>query len=323
MEILVLHPGALGDLVLSLPALRLLKRHHAGARVTLAANLDYLTIVPKTCADRFLSLSTVPLQRLYGSEALPESDRRFWTSFDRILSWTGSANDQFIGNLQAVHRQALVAAWRPLRDEARHVSRIFADSLYPWVPRQKCLRPVRISTKPTQSGAAKKWLSEHGCPPGTDIIALHPGGGGIAKRWPFEHFVQLSRALEQTGDECLLVIEGPAEPGLGRKLAETLPASRSLVAGGLPLEHLAAILSHCRAYVGSDSGISHLAAALGVFCVVLFGPTSPVQWAPIGRKVKVLREAAGCASCENERSEGHECLENVSSEHVLNLLRLP
>jgi heptosyltransferase-2 len=86
-----------------------------------------------------------------------------------------------------------------------------------------------------------------------------------------------------------LVVEGPAEPGLGWSLVEALgPGS---VLARLPLPMLAGVLSHCRLYVGNDSGISHLAAAMGVPSVVLFGPTSPVHWAPLGARVEIA--AAG------------------------------
>lgn len=320
MKILVLHPGALGDVMLSLPALELLKKQFAGARITLAANLDYLSIVPNRIADRRLSLSTLPLGKLFGSSPPPPADMEFWASFDRILSWTGAGDEQFIGNLQAIHREALVARWRPARDERRHASRLFADSLTSWIPVPENLPAVELRAGASQLRSANHWFSQRGVPPETSLIALQPGAGSPSKRWPLDDFIQLSHMLLEDRCDLVLIIEGPAETGVGDRLAEALPAARSLVAKCLPLDDLAALLSKCRAYVGNDSGISHLAAGLGIPCVVLFGPTLPEQWAPLGRQVEVLRDIAGCTACKDGQSEGHRCLRNIPPAHVCRLL---
>jgi ADP-heptose:LPS heptosyltransferase len=320
VEILVLHPGALGDIILSLPALSLLRKQATRCRITLSGNLDYLGIVPRSCADRCRSLSTLPLQRLHGSLPIPESDVRFWTSFDRIVSWTGSSSDRFAHNLHAIHQNALVAPWKPVRGEHRHVSRIFCDSLCAWIPPEEPLRPVEIVPQPAEQQSAARWLRDQGCSRDSSLIALHPGGGGSWKCWPLDHYVLLARRLLHERGGRLLIVEGPAEPGLGSELERGLPSSGSIVARGLPLNILMVLLSRCQAYVGNDSGISHLAAALGIPCVVVFGPTAPEQWKPLGSKVTVLKDASGCSACEKGQPDGHQCLANISPEAVRNAL---
>ncbi len=321
MEILALHPGAFGDIILSLPALRLLKEHFAGCRLTLAANVDYLAVVPATCSDRSLSLSALPLQRLYGSLPLPDSDLRLWKSYDKILSWTGHADSWFASNLKAIHRDALVATWRPGPGESRHVARIFIDSVSSWIRPPVDLSPVEIRPADPEVDFASRWLSVHGCPAGVRMIAVQAGGGSASKRWPVGCFLETARQLLQNRAARLLVVEGPAETGLGGTLAMALPASSVVIASCLPLDRLAAILSLCQAYLGNDSGISHLAAALGLPCVVIFGPTAPDQWAPLGPRVTVLRDATGCRACAERQSEGHTCLENIRPRDVLRVLQ--
>ncbi len=318
MDTLVLHPGALGDILLSLPALSLLKEKFVDSRLTLAGNLDYLAIVPTSCADRRLSLSALPLQRLYGSLPLPESDLSFWTSFDRIVSWTGSADSRFAANFRAIHPEVLIAAWRPCASDQRHVSRVFADSLSPWFVYRDLPSSVEIVPDPADVAFAYQWCCERGWSPGTPIIALQPGAGSASKRWPLRNFARMALSLPRAGR--LLIVEGPAEPGLGNELAGALPVSYSMIAENLPLSRLAAILSLCQAFVGNDSGISHLAGAVGVPCILLFGPTSPHQWAPLGPNVTVLRDTSGCAACTEARSEAHCCLDNISPDDVLHAL---
>jgi ADP-heptose:LPS heptosyltransferase len=144
-------------------------------------------------------------------------------------------------------------------------------------------------------------------------MAIHPGAGSAAKRWALHRFLELGQRLRARG--ALLVLEGPAEEGLGQDLAAALRPGAYL-ARHLPLRLLAAVLRHCRFFVGNDSGMAHLAAGLGRPCVVLFGPTSPVNWAPIGRRIQVLRNTLGCIACEHEPAALHTCLNNISWETV-------
>jgi heptosyltransferase-2 len=316
VEILVLHPGALGDIILSLPALSLLRRRTPQCRITLSGNLDYLGIVPRSSADQCRSLSTLPLQRLFDSRPIPESDVRLWTSFDGIVSWTGSSSEEFAHHLQAIHPNALVASWKPARGEQRHVSRIFYDSLSSWISADDLLCPVEIVPRQAERRSAVRWLRDQGCSPELPLIALHPGSGGAWKCWPADRYAILADRLSREWEGKILLIEGPAEPGLSDALRNRIPSSGLVVAKNLPLEILTALLAGCRAYVGNDSGISHLAAALGIPCVVIFGPTAPEQWKPLGRKVTVLRDNSSCQACASGLSDGHRCLLNIAPESV-------
>lgn len=320
MEILVLHPGALGDIILALPALCLLKKRLPHARLTLAGNGDLL-VPARGIADRLISLSAVPLHRLFGEVALPGDDFAYWRGFDRVLSWMGSGNPQFEGRLKEVVPAALVAGWKPGPGEPRHVSRIFMDTLRPWLTDVGEPEPPFIRPCEDDMVRARVWLEENGVDPGGQMAALHPGAGNVAKRWPLGRFRELSHTfLGQTALQ-LLTIEGPAEPGVGRALVEGLPARRCLLAANLPLGTIAALLRHCRFFIGNDSGISHLAAALGVASVVLFGPTEPGHWAPLGKRVRILRNSTGCMGCESAAERAHRCMDALTVPEVWDQVR--
>jgi ADP-heptose:LPS heptosyltransferase len=119
------------------------------------------------------------------------------------------------------------------------------------------------------------------------VIAIQPGSGSVKKNWPWPSFLALAAALQQTGLGRVLWIVGEAEAGLARSLQKDSPGAPVLKECGLP--EVAAVLSQCRGYVGNDSGISHLAAAVGTPTVALFGPTDPDVWGPRGRQVAILR----------------------------------
>lgn len=115
------------------------------------------------------------------------------------------------------------------------------------------------------------------------FLAVHPGSGSPAKNWPAERFARLAHAA---APRKWLLVRGPAD-AVAAEALEELPGA--CVARDFPLRVLAAVLARAGAYVGNDSGISHLAAACGAPTVAIFGPTDPALWAPVGRRVEIVR----------------------------------
>ena len=321
MEILILHPGGLGDIILSLPAISLIRARHPSARITIAGNLDHLAAIASNYADKAISLATLPVHRLYSQELISEEDVRFWTSFDWILSWTGSGDPGFLSNFNRIHPNVLIGSWRPMPGETRHVSRLFLDSLNLEIPPGIELIPAHIKLDSGLTDEGVQWLASHGCNRTEPLIALHPGAGSGVKRWPLDRFVNLALHLAVQEKLRLLVIGGPAEVGLGEEITRALPEAAVVQAACSPLSLIASLLAQCRGFVGNDSGIAHLAASIGVPSVVLFGPTLPQHWAPLGRHVTVLRKARGCGGCNSGSSE-HTCLSNLTVEEVIENLIL-
>lgn len=313
MEILVIHPGALGDIILSLPALRILRDQFNRSRITLAANTEFAEAVASACVAKFLPFSHLPLHRLYLSEPIPLGDRKFWNSYGKILSWTGARESSFAARLARIHPCSLVAPWKPEGAEPRHVARIFADSLRPWLSPPSVLPPSGIAVGPAALAQGAEWLRSWGLTENQPLYILHPGAGSAVKRWPLPRFEDLAHRLSARGE--LVIVEGPADEGLGRDLVRAV-GRRSHLADQLPLPVLAAVMSMSRAFVGNDSGVAHLAAGLQIPCVVIFGPTPPEHWAPLGPYVSVLRDPRDCGACRHDPGARHRCLENISVDAV-------
>jgi heptosyltransferase-3 len=142
--------------------------------------------------------------------------------------------------------------------------------------------PLRL-TDP-EHAAARPWLDRLPA----RFVAVHAGSGSARKNWPGARFAEVARAL--AGREPFLWIEGPAD-------APTEPPSLDFPtwvrARSLPLRTLAAVLAQTSVYLGSDSGVSHLAAAAGAPTLAVFGPTQPAEWSPLGPAVRVLRADSG------------------------------
>jgi ADP-heptose:LPS heptosyltransferase len=152
-------------------------------------------------------------------------------------------------------------------------------------------------------------------PPCSRPIALHPGSGSRKKNWPFDRFLAIADHL-RSHRIPVLWIRGPAEELFDYP-------SGDFTATNLPLPVLAALLSQCRACVGNDSGVTHLAAAVGCPTVAIFGPSDPVVWGPRGRNVIIVSNKMQCAPCHgtvrDDPACGNSCLIEISVDDVLDI----
>jgi len=147
--------------------------------------------------------------------------------------------------------------------------------------------PELLPTAQDQEGW-REFAQSAALSPGEPFACLHPGGGRDEKCWPEDRFVALTLQLQRNGLRSLMVGGRPDLARAGRILAGSAPGTLDAT-GRLPLGVLLAGLSRCSVFVGNDSGPAHLAAAVGAPAVVLFGPTDPGEWAPLGKSVTVVR----------------------------------
>ena len=146
-------------------------------------------------------------------------------------------------------------------------------------------------------------------------IALHPGSGSAMKNWPIRYFVNLAQRLKSDGFS-LLWIAGPAEE------RTDFPADAEVLRDA-PLMALAHELAACSLYIGNDSGITHLAAAVGTPTIALFGPSDARIWAPQGGHVEVVRRNFPCAPClpGGKTQCDRRCMETITVEDVYSACR--
>jgi ADP-heptose:LPS heptosyltransferase len=144
-------------------------------------------------------------------------------------------------------------------------------------------------------------------------VILHPGSGSPKKNPPLEFYKNLYLRLEKEGFEPLMVL-GEAEYHLKERLKGfNLYTVEDLLT-------FARLLKSAKAFIGNDSGFSHLAGYLGVKTVVLFGPTDPIVWKPLGKNVKVLYKGLECSPCFPKVCKEKPCL-HFEMEKVLKELK--
>jgi heptosyltransferase-2 len=126
-------------------------------------------------------------------------------------------------------------------------------------------------------------------------LALHPGSGSERKNWPEENWAELLARLVTETDFHFLLVGGEAEGERLSRLAARIPRGRVKLAQSLPLLDLAFLLKSARAYLGHDSGISHLAAAVGLRGIMLWGGSREEVWRPKSDRMQILRSPEGVA----------------------------
>lgn len=169
---------------------------------------------------------------------------------------------------------------------------------------------------------ADRLLGQAGVRPGAVLIGLNPGAAyGPAKRWPAEQYAALAARLEARCGAIPIILGGPADLEAAEEVMARYEAHHRgrliSVAGQTSLLGAAAVIARCRVVVTNDSGLMHVAAALGVPVVALFGPTDPVLTGPVGNGHTVLRRPVPCSPCRfRDCPIDHRCLAWITVEEA-------
>jgi len=264
---LAIHPGALGDVLLAIPALRALRA--VGGMVVLAAQprigalLEALGVVDRHVAFDSLGLDTLFVDDAGRSPRLPP--------LARVVCWFGARDSGFVRRLTALVPGAVVAT--PAGDGGP-VWKHLLDSVGAG-PGEWC-SPVPVPDSVRELGAETMAAAGADGPP--PWLVVHPGAGSAAKRWPAEAFARAIVTLAAHRRLNVLVHQGPADAEAAAALRRHIGAGAVwLVEPTLPA--LAGVLARAHVYLGNDSGVSHLAAALGVPALVLFDARH-LAWQP-------------------------------------------
>jgi len=287
-RLLILRGGALGDFLVTLPAIALLRQRWPAAEIELIGNPVAATLAQaRGLLDRVHAQSSARWLPLHGREPLPP-DLHVWLSgFDLVLSFQPDPAGE-------------IAARFPLRPGQRFL----AGAPHPTAGPAAAHYCTPLRQLGLQPGALVYPLAPLAPPnPGPRPVIIHPGSGSPRKNWPGERWLELAAHLP----EPVTLLLGEAE--LDRPLPAALAAARDAGAGRVtiggreldllwqpPLEELLRRLAGARAFLGHDSGVSHLAACAGAPSLLLFGPTDPAIWKPPAANAHALQAAGGLES---------------------------
>ena len=358
-RVLVMRSGAVGDFILTLPVLTALRELWPAAEIEILGHPHVAGLaVEAGLADRLSRIDDPFWLGLFAKQdTLPPHLVEAIAPRDLVVCFTPDADHAMEQRLRhACRGQVIMHPPLPPEGDVRvHATAHLLAALTP-LGAQPRPQPARLSLSADRRRQGVEYLKERGLSlDRTPIVAIHPGSGSRKKCWSWEGFVGLARSLGEPHEgrglssvDCplaghadgdspqrtvpasrapkpavtpgcsILFTFGPADEHL-QEHVQSLGAPTSTFISDLDLTELASVLCHAQCYVGNDSGVTHLAAALGVPTVAVFGPTDPRVWAPVGSHVEVVQGRCPRGPCSREaRSECPEqvCLSEITVESV-------
>ena len=308
--IVIIHPGGLGDVLLAVPAMVRLRTRFPEHSLVLCADdqpaklllacriIDaWISIQGKTCAELLL-----------GTDSATGRLRSWLENCDLAIGWMQDRDGRLSETLKAVGaREVIVRSPFSTVIQATHQHDRFLEVINE-APSSHEGDARLIMTEPYLH-LGRTGLGAEVLDIGRRLVVIHPGSGSIHKCVPPDTMAALVIALQASGATPLILV-GPADREPAERLLQ-LCVNPPIVLKKLDILTVASLLTQTQLFVGQDSGITHLAALMGLHTVALFGPTNPNRWAPRGAHVTVVQgKPCFCQSWEEvSRCQNKPCLE--------------
>jgi heptosyltransferase-3 len=288
-KILVIRGGAIGDFILTLPAIAALRRQFPQAHLEVLGYPHIAQLaVAGGLADRVQPIEARGLAGFFARGGMLEPDLvDYFSEFDLVISYLYDPDEIFKTNvIRCLVKQFIVGPHRPDETERLHATQVYLKPLE---------RLAIFDANPVPR------LSLNPQPSTLNQLVLHPGSGSEKKNWPETKWAGLIQQIAATTNWNLLLVGGEAEGERLQRLAGAMPPERCSIARDLPLVELAQRIQSGAAFVGHDSGITHLAAAVGLPCIVLWADTLEEVWRPQGEPLVILKEITGVQAISVEK----------------------
>lgn len=275
--------GAIGDFILTLPALAALRKQFPNTRIEVLGYPQVASLARLAgYADDVRSIEARPLAGFFARHGdLDKGLSEYFCTFNIIISYLYDPDEIFRDNVARCSKaQFIIGPHRPTEAENVHATEVFLKPLERLAIFGADPIP-RLNITSRQSSAA--------------TLAVHPGSGSDRKNWPEENWQDLLRYVVTETSWRVLIVGGEAEEARLQRLSSLIPIERLNVALRQPLGELAGRLAHCNAFVGHDSGITHLAAAAGVHGIALWAETNSNIWRPRAKSFELLSNERGLA----------------------------
>lgn len=334
MNALYICQNAIGDIITSLPSIHFLKEECKDISLDICISESYTDIF---LADIHInSVIAVPEEWYEMNTVLPITDivSHFTKHYDLVVDsmcipQTAELIERIhpkkaigIGFTDVVHaydNYLTLEQWAAWDNGDRTASYCFADivRLYTNVCSFKEPKLYIVEAAKKQG---REWMEEHN-PEQRFVIALNPGAGSEAKRWPMSNFIELAQKLKKRGFLPLFIF-GPKELSLFQEYSENLAKTGFLIfhsaTFSIQLLPLAGILNQCGLVISNDCAVMHVSAAIGRPTVGIFGPSRSSIWFPYSReKNRVVEKNVPCRKNCNGFCSHFSCLTDIQSEEVL------
>lgn len=298
---LILHSGAIGDCLLTLPLAAFMKRACGLTQVHFMGRPEAVGFYPgRSCVDFVRPMESVPLHRLFEPQAtftLDDPDRLItaFAGYEQIVSFLGAGHSDFERNLLlTVHcshsAEVTMLPMVPPSERQEPISQFYVRSFAEQIgidAGEVDVAAVWLTPTPEDQLAGRDWLATAGVNADATIAILHPGSGGRHKCWHDENFISVAEQLAARGVQPIFLLGPAEEERLGASVQRQFEAAAPVLTG-LTLTDVVQVLSQADVFIGNDSGVSHIAGAMGKKTIAIFGPTDPTLYRPLGPAVTVF-----------------------------------
>ena len=327
MKILVRAPNWVGDAVMAIPALEAIRKSRLGAEIVVLARPAVAdTYRDQPFADRVIEFDYQGRHRrwLGRAQLVAEMRREKFTvaillqnAFEAAwLAWRAGIPER-VGYARD-GRGALLT--KPIRVPAtgeipRHESHYYLELLRRagWIKARGDIEPIHLRVSDSAREAMESKLNAAGSRRGVWRCAIAPGASyGVAKCWPPERFTSLAdRLISECGADVIL-FGTSGEREIAQSICSAMKGRAISLVGQTTMGDLPALLSACSVFVGNDSGAMHVAAAVGLPVVGIFGSTNPEATRPVTRDFTLIREQVSCSPCFLRRCPvDHRCMTRI------------
>ena len=352
MKVLVYHIGQLGDTIVSIPALRAVRRYFGHAtRISMLHDATHRLVTAEMVLDGSALVDDfIPYSPAKGVGTQLPTVAKLWRRlrrerFDAVVSLLPSdraaralVRDRWFFRACGIPRligfrpyteseiRPRCISGRPARtpnEASLRLRRLFAEGV---MGSDNYFAPPLLSVSREREAAIDRWLRHRRKHPHRPLIALCPGCKKRANSWPANSFLEIARRLIELDRFEIAILGGPVERDLAHMMVDALDGRAINAAGCFSVMESAALLARCSLLVGLDTGSTHLAAAVGVPCVVIQSANSfPGQWDPLGDGHVVIRAEGTCAGCQLQTCPvaGHPCMREITVDRVWSAMETP
>ncbi|MGR3218779.1 MAG: glycosyltransferase family 9 protein [Candidatus Anammoxibacter sp.] len=337
-----MRPCAIGDFVLTLPAIRTLRNRFPDAYIEVLGNLSTILLADnRFYADKITGFDRQDISFLFANEPeFPLSLIDYICTFDLVIAYLNDEDNVFNRNIKNVGVKNIIIydplpedyrlAYKPsaplrlVTDKTHIIDHLLKPVISLGINECDIVRTSDIYISEDDKTFASDFLRKSGFSDKDEtIVAIHPGSGCKNKNWPKPNFVEVAKCLTERHKIRLLIIAGPADEEAVAVFRDHINRNSISVIENAPLPSLAAVLERVDCFLGNDSGISHIASAVGVSSLLLFGPTDPDIWGPKGENVQIVRSEHSCSPCNAGKMRNcgeQQCLEGIEVKEVVDKL---
>ena len=333
MKLLVRATNWVGDAILSLPALRALRAALPAAHISILARPYVAELYQRQgIADALLAYeSRGEHSGIFGREHLARDLRA--QEFDTALllqnafeaAWLvwRAGIPQRIGYARDARSLLLTKAVRPptpseipTREQFYYLELLRRAGLIDSYSAPTC---IALRVEPSALEAAERNLLLSGARPGKLRVAIGAGASyGSAKCWPPGRFAEVATRLQANLDADVILFGTAAEADVSEAIIREMHHPPIDLTGKTLIAELPALLSRCHLFIGNDSGVMHVAAAVGLPVVAIFGPTDPAGTPPVTPRCTIVQEKPHCSPCFLRRCPiDHRCMKRITPEAVI------